>query len=143
MSETIGSIRRAANEFRCKNKGGRRLPDELKRRAVGLLEQHSAQAVARAVRVSRGEVVAAWRKRFDAKAMVAGSVSSGEGQPSTFLEIPRAMLSREAELDGEVEVELDGGRGRRLRVRGRLGAAQLRALVAATLERTGGASCSK
>lgn len=137
MPETLDSLRKAADKAR--RTGCRRLPNALKRRAVDLLGQHTAREVAEAVRVSRGEVVEAWQARLGAKAPMGLCANESHRPPSTFVEVPGSTLG--VDVDPEIEVELIGGHG--LRIRGRLGPAQLRALVAATLECTGGASCSK
>ena len=129
MSETLESLRRAAEAHR--HGGGRRLPDNVKRRAVVLLEQHSAQAVATAVGVSNRSVVKRWRKRLgkSERALVKGEDCALGG----FVEVSAVALGLGDGPDNEVEVEVVSAQGHRLRLRGRLGAEQLRTLVATTL----------
>jgi len=143
MQETLDSLREATNEAR--RSGRRRLPDALKRRAVGLLGQHTAREVAVAVRVSDGKVVEAWKTRLGSKSPMRRNTHGNESgpTPSAFVEVPSSALGLGAMGDPESEIELTGGHGRALRIRGRLGAAQLQALVSATLESTGGTPCSK
>ena len=143
MQETLDSLREAANEVG--RSGRRRQPDALKRRAVGLLGQHTAREVAAAVRVSDGKVVEAWKTRFGSKSGTRRKIRGSEngGKASAFVEVPSSALAFGAMGDPEIEVELTGGHGRALRIRGRLGAAQLQALVSATLESSGGTPCSK
>lgn len=143
MQETLDSLREAANEAR--RSGRSRLPDALKRRAVGLLDQHTAKEVAVAVRVSDGKVVEAWKRRLGSKSPMRRKTLGNESglTSSAFVEVPGSALSLGALDDPDVEIELTGGHGRALRIRGRLGAAHLQALVSATLESTGGTPCSK
>lgn len=143
MQETLASLREAANKAR--RSGRRRLPDALKRRAVELLGRHTAREVAVAVRVSDGKLVEAWKTRLGSKSRSRGQVRGDEDRcaPSAFVEVPSSALALGGMGDPEIEIELTGDHGRALRIRGRLGAAQLQALVSATLEATGGAPCSK
>ena len=143
MRETLDSLREAANGAR--RSGRRRLPDALKRRAVGLLGEHTAKEIAVAVRVSGGKVVEAWRTQLGPESPTRGRVCGDEDvrSASAFVEVPSSALAFGG-LDGTgLEIELTGGNGRSLRIRGRLDAAQLRALVTATLDSAGGISCSK
>jgi transposase-like protein len=125
MSETLESVRRAAQAHR--RGGGRRLPDELKRRAVGLLERHSAQAVATAVGVSNRSVVKRWRRRFGSGPTRA-LATRDDRTVGGFVEVSALALGlgdghgREAEVNVEVDVEVVAAQGHRLRLRGRLGA---------------------
>jgi hypothetical protein len=135
MPETLYSINDAA--ARARSAGRRRLPDDVKVRAVGLLKQHTAEEVARAVRVSTGKVVEGWKLRFGPKSSLDPDSERSVQVASPFVELPMAPLGPRMEADEEIEVELLAGGGRRLLLRGKLGASQLRALVAATLDCSG------
>jgi transposase-like protein len=139
MDETLASIARAANEYR-RNHSGKKLSEEIKRRAVTLLGEHKTAEVARAVGVSCGKVVEAWNAKFEQRSTsAAGSCRTAPGeadegqQAMTFVEYPMSMV---APIPAETVVEMDiqCGSDRRLRVRGQLDAGQLRALVLATVE---------
>lgn len=136
MEETLVSIERAASEYR--RGGGQRLPDGIKRRAVKLLGKHSPAEVALAVGVSCGKVVKGWEAKLAggrARETALCPASAGEGDagqpPITFVEFPTRVVA--PEVDGALEVDIECDSGCRLRVRGKLGAGQLRALVQATI----------
>lgn len=136
MPDNLNSIRRAADAWR--GTGRRRLSQDIKARAVRLLDQYPSRDVAAAVRVSGAKVVERWRGSIDvandATRREAALASPSSRPTSTFVELPVSMGSP----DSEVEVQVLAAQGHRLQVRGRLGAAQLRALVGAALENGGG-----
>ena len=139
MAETLSSIARAANEYRGNN-SGKKLSEAIKRRAVTLLGEHKAAEVARAVGVSCGKVVEAWNAKFEERSTsAAGSYRTAPGgaddgqQAITFVEYPMRMVAQDPG-GTVVEMDIQCGSDRRLRVRGPLDAGQLRALVVATVE---------
>lgn len=136
MPDNLNSIRRAADAWR--GTGRRRLSQDIKTRAVRLLDQYPSRDVAAAVRVSGAKVVERWRGSVDVdKGTIrrgAALTSPSPRSTSAFVELPVSLGSP----DAEVEVQILAAQGHRLQVRGRLGAAQLRALVGAALENGGG-----
>lgn len=136
MPDNLKSIQRAADAWR--GTGRRRLSRDIKARAVRLLDQYPSRDVAAAVRVSCAKVVERWRGSVDVDMEVtrrsAAPASPSSRPTSTFVELPVSLGSP----DAEVEIQVLAAQGHRLQVRGRLGAAQLRALVGAALENGGG-----
>lgn len=136
MPDNLKAIRRAVDAWR--GTGRRRLSLDIKTRAVRLLDQYPSRDVAAAVGVSGGKVVERWRGAVDVDMEVTrrvAALASPSSRPtSAFVELPVSLGSP----DAEVEVQVLAAQGHRLQVRGRLGAAQLRALVGAALENGGG-----
>ena len=136
MADNLKSIRQAAEVWR--GTGRRRLSQEIKTRAVRLLDQYPSRDVAAAVGVSGGKVVERWRGSVEVdmeEARPEGALAAPSSLPtSAFVEFPVTLGSP----DTEVEVQVVAAQGHRVEIRGRLGAAQLRALVAAALENGGG-----
>lgn len=136
MQATLDDVRKAAREHR--RTGGRRLPDDLKRQAVELLGRHRASAVAKAVGVSGRSVVESWKLRFGGDEASTEIPRPEQQAPMEFVEVPMDGLTLGGCGEGEVEVEVLGAQGHRLRLRGRLGPEALQTLVATTLGCPGG-----
>ena len=135
MPDTLSSIRQAADVWR--ETGRQRLSQEIKTRAVRLLDRYPSREVAAAVGVSCTKVVERWRRTVDVEAGAhrGKTLASPSCQPmSAFVEIPVTPGGPAT----EVEIQVLAAQGHRLQIRGRLGAAQLGALVGAALEGGGG-----
>jgi transposase-like protein len=144
MRDTLESIGKEAIAWRATRKDtGRRprLPEELKRRAVGMLVRHRASEIARVLGVSDAQVVERWR------ALVPGvaAFSSAEAAPPPvqgFVEVvmPATVAGPAAPSNvspPELHLEITAGEGRVLRLRGRLEAAMVRSLTEAMLQAAG------
>jgi transposase-like protein len=140
MFDTLESIGKAATAWRAtrKNNGKRqRLPEELKRRAVGLLGKHKAREIALAVGISDAQVVERWRALPpDEEAL--SSVDAAPRSTPSFVEVVMPSAVAEPALPSrssapELQLELTAGEGRVLRLRGRLDAAMVRSLAEAML----------
>jgi hypothetical protein len=135
MADTLATISDSASDFR-RTSGRDRLPVDIKRRAVALLKTHSAAEVAIAVGVSCGKVVKTWQASLASayhdpeqrKLPIPTTELSPSEQSMSFVELPP---NQSPYGGGAIEVELDCGWGRRLRLRGDLDARQLRAVVQA------------
>ena len=139
MFDTLESIGKAATAWRAtrKNNGKRQwLPEELKRRALGLLGKHTAGEIARALGVSDAEVVKKWHILTPATAL--SSVDAAPRSSQSFVEVVMPSAIAEPTLPSrssapELQLELTAGEGRMLRLRGRLDAAMVRGLAEAML----------
>jgi hypothetical protein len=142
MSESVAEVRRAFDSWRRQDRSRRRVyPESLRRRALALRWDGTDAELGAALGVSSGAVVSNWRKRPSAAAPRARNavVAAAGGAQSgvQFVELgAMAGLGLEAGSSSKtrsVEVALESGDGRSLRVRGELDAAMLVGLAQVAL----------
>lgn len=142
MSESVAEVRRAFDSWRRQDRSRRRVyPESLRRRALALRWDGTDAELGAALGVSSGAVVSNWRKQPAAAAPRASNevVAAAGGAHSgvQFVELAAmAGLGLGAGRSSEtrsVELTLESGDGRSLRVRGELDAAMLIGLAQVAL----------
>ena len=138
MVEEIEEARAAFDAWRAKRSSSAgRYPNDLRRRAIGLLSRHSGRDIAEALGISDGRVIEAWATSTPAVPSVNAFVALPLSETPARGDAGRPEGCAEPVERAATEVIVEGPGGSRLRILGDLSPKVVKELVKAVVGRGG------